>query len=103
MNVFILLIPVWLTTLNGIGKIFTKSFFLGEDIATRRDFSEATAREIDLEIKKILDEGFAKATALLNEKDDALIKVANGLLEKEELLGEDIQELLGLEPRNNDD
>lgn len=72
--------------------------FLGEDIATRRDFSEATAREIDQEIKSILDEGFKIATDLLNEKDAELVKVATGLLEKEELLGEDIQKLLGLNP-----
>ena len=75
--------------------------FLGEDIATRRDFSEATAREIDQEVKTILDEAYERATALLSQKDDALIKVATGLLEKEELLGEDVDALLGLEPRKN--
>lgn len=74
--------------------------FLGEDIATRRDFSEATAREIDQEIKSILDEAFDRATTLLTEKNEAVLKVANGLLEKEELLGEDIDKLLGLEPKN---
>ncbi|MBN1687101.1 MAG: ATP-dependent zinc metalloprotease FtsH [Spirochaetales bacterium] len=74
--------------------------FLGEDIATRRDFSEATAREIDQEIKSILDEAFERATTLLTEKNEAVLKVANGLLEKEELLGEDIDKLLGLEPKN---
>ena len=75
--------------------------FLGEDMATRRDFSEATAREIDQEIKSILDEAYERATALLEEHDDALTKVANGLLEREELLGEDIQLLLGLKPKND--
>ena len=76
--------------------------FLGEDIATRRDFSEATAREVDQEIKAILDEAYDRATALLTEKNEELLKVANGLLEKEELLGEDIEKLLGLEPKNGD-
>ena len=76
--------------------------FLGEDIATRRNFSEATAREIDQEIKAILDEAYDRATTLLTENDDALGKVANGLLDKEELLGEDIQKLLGLEPKNSE-
>ncbi len=74
--------------------------FLGEDIATRRDFSEATAREIDQEIKTILDEAYERATALLTGKNDAVVKVANWLLEKEELLGEEIQKLLNLEPKN---
>jgi cell division protease FtsH len=77
--------------------------FLGEDIATRRDFSEATAQAIDQEIKTILDEAYDRALNLLKEKESELIKVANGLLEKEELLGEDIQELLGLEPPENDE
>ena len=71
--------------------------FLGEDIATRRDFSEATAQEIDLEVKKILDEAYERATGLLTEKEAELLKVANGLLEKEELLGDDIRELLKLD------
>ena len=70
--------------------------FLGEDIATRRDFSEATAQEIDVEIKKILDEAYDRATKLLVEKDAELVKVANALLDKEELLGDDIRELLNL-------
>jgi cell division protease FtsH len=76
--------------------------FLGEDIATRREFSEDTAREIDQEIKSILDEAYERATGLLEEKNKELLKVANGLLEKEELLGEDIMELLGLPPKNGD-
>ncbi len=76
--------------------------FLGEDIATRREFSEDTAREIDQEIKSILDEAYERATELLEEKTEELLKVANGLLEKEELLGEDIMELLGLPPNNGD-
>ena len=77
--------------------------FLGEDIATRRDFSEATAREIDIEIKLILDEAYEQATKLLSEKENDIIKVANGLLEKEALLSEDIKELLGLESEKSDD
>ncbi len=76
--------------------------FLGEDIATRREFSEATAQAIDQEIKSILDEAYERATTLLKEKDEALMKIANGLLEKEELLGEDIDKLLGIEPKGGD-
>jgi cell division protease FtsH len=74
--------------------------FLGEDIATRKDFSEATAREIDEELKAILDEAYTIAATLLADKKDELIKVAQGLLEKEELLGEDIQTLVGIEGKN---
>ena len=76
--------------------------FLGEDIATRRDFSEATAREIDLEIKVILDEAYERALKLLEEKESELIKLADALLEKEELLGEEILQLLGIEPKEKD-
>ncbi|MBT3274888.1 MAG: ATP-dependent zinc metalloprotease FtsH, partial [Spirochaetales bacterium] len=71
--------------------------FLGEDIGTRKDFSEETAREVDLEVKHILDAAYVRATKLLQEKESQLIKLADTLLEKEELLGDEIRELLGLE------
>lgn len=70
--------------------------FLGEDIAQRREFSEETAKDIDSEIRAILRTAFERARTLLAAKDGYLISVADALLEREELLGRDIRELLDL-------
>ena len=70
--------------------------FLGEDIATRKEFSEHTAQEIDEEIRLILDGAFHRAKELLTDKETELIKVAEALLEREVLLANDIRELLNL-------
>ena len=70
--------------------------FLGEDIATRREFSEHTAQQIDEEVRSILDDAFARAMQLLAEKEDELKLIAEALLEKEELLGKEVADLLNL-------
>jgi len=69
--------------------------FLGEEIAQRREYSEMTAREIDEEIKKILEESFDRATDTLRERRDGLNRVAELLMEKEEISGKEVLELLG--------
>jgi cell division protease FtsH len=71
--------------------------FLGEDIAQRREFSEETARDIDAEIRLILRAAFDRAKQLLVEKDSYLITLADALLEREELVGKDVKELLDLD------
>ncbi|HUZ17407.1 MAG TPA: ATP-dependent zinc metalloprotease FtsH [Spirochaetia bacterium] len=68
--------------------------FLGEDIARGREYSEETARAVDKEIKTILDRAYEKAISILKEKSAALKRVAEALLEKEELGGKEILELV---------
>jgi len=68
--------------------------FLGEEIAQRRDYSETTAREIDEEIAKILDEAYDKASNSLQEYRQALTNVAQALLEHEEIPGKKVQEII---------
>jgi len=68
--------------------------FLGEEIAQGRDYSEATAREIDEEIKEILDAAYNRATNTLLEHRAALTGVADALLEQEEISGQRVQELV---------
>jgi cell division protease FtsH len=53
-----------------------------------RPYSEATAREFDLEIKRIADECFAEAMTLLTDNRDRLDALAQALL-AEDSLGED--------------
>ncbi len=70
--------------------------FLGEDLARGREYSEKTAREVDEEIKSILDRAYIKAVEILKEKSAAFKRVAEALLEKEELGGKEILELVAI-------
>jgi cell division protease FtsH len=58
-----------------------------------RDFSEATAREIDLEIQAIIDGQYERSREILKNQLDALKRVALRLLEKESITGEELREL----------
>jgi cell division protease FtsH len=60
----------------------------GQGLSATRPYSEATAREVDLEIKRIADECLAEAVRLLTENRSRLDSLASALL-KEDSLGED--------------
>ncbi len=62
-----------------------EQIFLGREIAQHRDYSEATAVEIDHEVKRIVLEGYNQARKLLEENDEALVRLAEALLEREVL------------------
>ena len=68
--------------------------FLGREISQKTDYSEATAVEIDREVKKIIDECYSRAGSMLREKKDALVRIANALLEREVLTGEEVSRLI---------
>ncbi len=70
--------------------------FLGHDIVQRREYSEATAREVDEEIKKILKTAYDQAIEILKRHRDGLDRVAQDLLEKEEITGKEVVELVGI-------
>ncbi|HVP79972.1 MAG TPA: ATP-dependent zinc metalloprotease FtsH [Thermodesulfobacteriota bacterium] len=74
-----------------------ENVFLGYEIAQRREYSEETAREVDEEIKKILKESYDRAVDLLQKHRDGLDRVAKDLLEKEEITGKEVLELVGVE------
>ena len=71
--------------------------FIGRDFAKRRDYSEATAQEIDTEIKRVVLEAEKKATELLSKNFDKLELLAEALLEKEILDGHEIDVILQME------
>ena len=77
--------------------------YLGRDITRNESFSEETAREIDLEVKRIVMEAKATATRILTEHRDQLDKLANALLEKETLDAAEIRELLGMPPAHHEE
>jgi cell division protease FtsH len=70
--------------------------FLGEEIAHRREYSEATAREVDEEIKLIVDEAYQRARETLQAHREKLDSVADALLEREEIPGEEVLQLVGV-------
>jgi len=60
-----------------------------------RDFSEATAREIDTAVKDIVERAFARAVGILTDRRATLERGAQLLLQKETLTEEDLRELEG--------
>jgi cell division protease FtsH len=68
--------------------------FLGREIAQHRDYSEATAQKIDEEINKLIKNSYACAKTVLNENLDILHKLAEVLLEKETVMGKELDELI---------
>jgi len=72
----------------------SQEVFLGHSVTQNKNVSEVTAREIDAEIKAIIDAAYAKAMRTLKENIEELHRLARGLLEYETLSGDDIQKVL---------
>ncbi len=68
--------------------------FLGRDISRSRDYSEATAEEIDREVRKFIDEAYDLAKRTLIDHRDHLEAIAKALLEYETLDGSQIREII---------
>ncbi|MEE8430059.1 MAG: ATP-dependent zinc metalloprotease FtsH [Candidatus Desulfatibia sp.] len=68
--------------------------FLGREIAQHRDYSDTTARKIDEEITKLIDNAYKRAQKTLKENLDVLHALADRLLEKETVKGAELDELI---------
>lgn len=68
--------------------------FLGREMHENRDYSEETARAIDAEVSRLIDEAFQKATQILIEKRNILDNIANTLLERETLEKDEFDKLV---------
>ncbi|MGH7228354.1 MAG: ATP-dependent zinc metalloprotease FtsH [Nitrospiraceae bacterium] len=71
-----------------------EEIFLGREIATRRDFSEQVALEIDDEIKRLVTENYERAKRMLTEHIGTLRALAEALLEKEVLDAPEIDKII---------
>jgi len=71
-----------------------EQIFLGREISQHRDYSDATANLIDEEINKLIKDAYRRAEKVLNENLDILHKLAALLLEKETVLGKELDELI---------
>ncbi|GAP39916.1 ATP-dependent zinc metalloprotease FtsH [Flexilinea flocculi] len=67
--------------------------FLGREISEQRDYSESIAEKIDAEVRRIVDESYAKAKSILNEYRDKLDLIAQKLIEVETLSREEFEAL----------
>ncbi len=70
-----------------------EEIFLGRDIAQGRNYSEQTSADIDSEVRRIIDKAYKTAEQILTMQMDKLTAVANVLLEKEKIDGEEFEEI----------
>jgi cell division protease FtsH len=75
-----------------------EQIFLGREIAQHRDYSEETAIAIDGEVRKFIMQGYDRAKNILNENRDALVRIAEALLERESLDAAEIKMLIAGQP-----
>jgi cell division protease FtsH len=75
-------------------RIGEEHIFLGKEISEPRDFSEGTAEMIDEEVRRILREADEQAINLLRTHRDKMERLVEALLQREELLREEIDQLL---------
>ncbi len=68
--------------------------FLGKELAQGKTYSEQTAQEIDAEVRRLVDEGYQRASKLITENRDKLELIANALLEYETLDGKQVEEIV---------
>ena len=75
-----------------------EQIFLGREISQHRDYSEATAIRIDEEVRRIVEEGYKRAWNVLESNRDALVRLAEALLEYETLDSWEIEAIIKGEP-----
>ncbi|HEV2488066.1 MAG TPA: ATP-dependent zinc metalloprotease FtsH [Terracidiphilus sp.] len=71
-----------------------EQIFLGREIAQHRDFSEETARQIDLEVRRLIDEAYQTAHSILESNKDPMHRIAAALLERETIDAEEVRMLI---------
>ncbi len=72
--------------------------FIGRDLAHAKSHSELVSGEIDREVKEIIDGCYAKAKAIITDREDVLHKCAELLLEKEKITREEFEALMEDKP-----
>ncbi|HCC08271.1 MAG TPA: cell division protein FtsH, partial [Clostridiales bacterium] len=71
--------------------------FIGRDWGSKSNYSEEIAREIDAEVKDIINGSYDEAEKLLKENIEIMHSTANLLLEKEKITGEEFEALFNKE------
>ena len=71
-----------------------ETIFLGRELNRKRDYSEHTARIIDSEIKRFVEEAYSTALDILSSNKDIVEAIADRLLEKETMASKEIGEVI---------
>jgi len=71
-----------------------EQIFLGREIAQRSDYSEDTALRIDQEVKRIVTENYQRSLAILEEYKERVQKLADALLAREVLDGDQVKRIV---------
>ncbi len=79
-----------------------EQIFLGREISQHRDYSEDTAIKIDQEVQKIINEQYALAETIIKDNRDAMIRLAEALLEFETLDSVQIRRVVAGLPLDSD-
>ena len=72
--------------------------FIGREWVQNKNFSEDTARLVDAEVKRIVEDAHARCTRLLSDNIDALHRIAEALIERETITGDDLNLLIEGKP-----
>lgn len=90
-----------MVTRYGMSKLGARTFgkkeeliFLGREMHEERNYSEETARSIDAEVSRLIDEAFTRATDILTTKRVVLDRIADTLLEKETIEKDEFESLI---------
>jgi cell division protease FtsH len=75
-------------------RIDEEEVFLGKELMSRPHYSEEIASEIDREVNRIISESYQIAKQILSENKDALVMLANNLMEKETLSRDQVMKML---------
>jgi cell division protease FtsH len=67
--------------------------FLGREINDQRNYSDEIAFEIDKEIRRLIDEAYARATEILSNNQDKLDMISMLLMDRETISGEELETL----------
>lgn len=71
-----------------------EQIFLGREMATHKNYSEATAVEIDAELRRIIEESYSRVRTLLSDNLGVLHNLATQLIEKENLSGDEVDRII---------
>ncbi|MFO7912260.1 MAG: ATP-dependent zinc metalloprotease FtsH [Desulfotignum sp.] len=71
-----------------------ENIFIGREMTQAKGYSEATAQQIDAEVAKLVDRAYKKAKKLLEDNVDILHKLTDLLIEKETVLGPELDDLI---------
>ncbi len=71
-----------------------EQIFIGREIAQHRDYSESTAMKIDEAIRALVDQGYERAKSLIEANQEAMVRIAEALVEREVLDASEVRQLI---------